>query len=87
MGIRITYNKEWRRGIMGVYYLLRCETCYEQVEDFEYETMDEYDEEWEKRYEKLDPDFGLSWGKVNPERLIKWVNEHKEHGKIEFTGE
>ncbi len=70
--------------------MLRCYKCHEQLEEFTGEddfSEDDYDQAWEDMYEKLDYDFGFSWGKVNVKKLFKWVNEHKKHGDILFTAE
>ena len=70
--------------------MLRCTKCFEQLEDFEGEdnwTEDEYDEAWEKLYEKLDYDYGFPWGEINLSSLFRWLYKHKEHGEIEFTTE
>jgi len=75
---------------MGVDYCLSCVKCHEKLEEFDGEdhwTEDEYDEAWEKLYEKIDASCGFSWGKVNVKRLSKWINIHKEHGDIEFTAQ
>jgi len=75
---------------MGVSYFLRCVSCNDKLEDMDYPdewTQDEYDDAWEELYEKLDSEFYLPWGTISVKSLLKWVNEHKEHGKIEFTAE
>ena len=75
---------------MGVSYLLRCVFCNDKLENLDYSdgmTQDDYDKAWEALAEKLDREFYLAWGVVSPERLVTWVSEHKEHGKIEFTAE
>ena len=74
---------------MGIDYFLKCVKCYEARSEWEYNEPDD-DADWteyDKTYESFDPEYGLSWGKVNPQRLAKWMNEHKEHGDIEFTAE
>lgn len=78
---------------MGVSYFLVCASCNEKLGEIEVEdvwTENEHEAAyaaWEELYEKLDPEFYLGWGIVSIPRLLKWVNEHKEHGEIEFTAE
>ncbi len=78
---------------MGISYFLKCVSCNEKLDEIEVEdgwTEDEHDkayEAWEKLYEKLDPEFYLPWGTISAKSLLKWVNEHKTHGKIEFSAE
>jgi len=75
---------------MGIVYHLQCEACWNQLcmlDEDNFDSMDEYDEAWEKLNDDTDPVFPLFWGEVNLENLSKWVNKHKEHGEIVFGGE
>ena len=75
---------------MGIDYCLRCVKCYEKLEEFSGEddwSEDDYDQAWEDLYEKLDHSHWFSWGKVNVTRLLKWVDQHREHGEFVFTAE
>ena len=75
---------------MGIVYHLQCESCWNELimlEEDDFDSIDAYDEAWEKLNDELDPIFPLFWGEVNIAKLHEWTAKHKEHGEIVFGGE